>query len=448
VTVWLCLAAGTVVLLFAWSLSMPALLGAYRPVALLGALLLVYDVLPFVLVGLFTDRADALLGGMVEHYAIDRTVPIVALVVAMLAAACLGQAAVTRSQSFGTGRAPVLRPLPSCEESNRLSGVLFFWPLAFVAVILVVQLRGFLFGGYHETLGDDTTEIVRRGALSSVFVLMLVAHLFAWTPRELPARRHPQQLASVLVLAAIGLALLSMGGRLYVVSALLLVGMLWLSRRPRGRRVASARRTAGVVALALGGIALVGIWRSSGDLSPESVLVNLLAEPGFVSISLASLFSQNEVPALSWPVHLLGDVVGVLPASVYPDKLDRLFSIRDAFDVASPFGGLNGLTSLVANVGWAGAIAVSGLLGALATAATGWAARSPASARRRLLVVVATALPALSLHRDPFVISVYKNFLQNAVVFPLVLVVASHLLAPLAVRARVTARLQPGGASA
>lgn len=437
------------------SLRLPAPLGTYRPVALYGALLLAYDVLPFVLVGAFPNDAEALLGGAFEYYTPDRLPLLVGFAAMLLSAVCAGQAVVTWLAGPASARRRSWRWLPSTSAGNRTAGLASFWILAIFAALLVIQLRDLLLGGYHESLGDDTLEVVQRGALSSVFMLMLVSYLFAWQPQGAgrpgarPAAPVSARLASTTVLLAVGLALLSLGGRLYVVSALLVVALLRASRAAPGP--GSRRRTWIYATFALAAVAVIGVWRTQGDVSVGGLAINLLAEPGFVSISLASLFAVNSIPALHAPTFLIGDAVGVLPAFLYPDKLDRLFSLREEFDVSSPVGGLNGVASLVANFGWAGAIVVALLASMAASALCHWAARSPATSRRRFVVVVVTALPALSLFRDPFVISVYKNLAQNAIFFPLLLVVTGHVLScaqrrparhgtkPLAVHPRATA---------
>ncbi len=410
------------------SLRLPTPLGRYRPASLLIALLCAYNVVPFLLVGLFRTEAEALISGVFEYYAPDRLVALLGYVAAVTTSTVGGQALALhlggRQRRQGR-RAPVW--FPASAMDSRRAGMVAFWLATALAATLSYQLRGLLLGGYHESFGEDDAEVFHRGTLSSAFVLMLVAYLFVRfvsQGRWLAKPHRLADLASTLALLGIGGALLSLGGRLYVVSALVLLLMLRASRNAAPLR--NARRLWLLTGAGMTAISLVGLWRTDADFSITALLINLLSEPGFVSISLASLMGANAVPALHAPTFLLGDAVGLAPAFVYPDKINRLFSLRQEFDVSSPFGGLNGLASTTANFGWAGAIVVAFLLGAATTAFSVWASRASPYARRRWVVVVATALPALSLYRDPFVISVYKNLLQNAIVFPLLLVVAGH----------------------
>jgi hypothetical protein len=405
-------------------------LGRFKPVPLLLGLFFCYNALPFIIVSLMPDLTEVLLASTFTYYRPDNLDAIGVLVLACTCAGFVGQLAATPRRRFrpvrervSTAEQTPLRP----PASGRKLVFAAFWSLALIAAAMLWQLREFLFSGYHESFGDDQGEVLLRGSLSSVFSLLFVSYLFLWYSDD---RRRPQKIdrlfwVSTGVIAGVAAGLLSMGGRLYIASAAITFISLRLSRaNPSALQLHGRWKSMlGTVAL-IGAAASVGIWRSQRDFTVAAVFANLLAEPLYVSISLASLFASNSIPALQFPFFLLEDAVGLLPGSLYPAKLERFFAIGNAYAMESPVGGLSGMASLVANFGWLGTILVIGLLCFTLTRISQAVARRPGSRAPQLAFVIAATFPLLSLLRDPFVVSFYKNLLQNSLLWPCLLTLA------------------------
>jgi hypothetical protein len=371
-----------------------------------------------------------LLGSTYDYYKPDNQEVVGLLILACTCAGFLGELAATpprKRRAVRQGRSAAAETPPRPHVTGRRLVFAAFWLLALIAAALLWQLREYLFAGYHESFGGDQGEVLQRGALSSVFSLLFVAYLFLWYSDDRLRPRQYDRLFWISAAAVAGVAagLLSMGGRLYVASAVITLISVRLSRAdpsaPRQQR--RWKSMLGVAAL-IGAAAGVGVWRSQGDITVAATFANLLAEPLYVSISLASLFASNSIPVLQFPFFLLEDVVGILPGSLYPAKLDRFFAIGDGYAIESPVGGLSGLASLVANFGWLGTVFIAGLLCFTLTWISGALARRGSSRARQLAFVIATTFPLLSLFRDPFVISVYKNLLQNSLLWPWLLATA------------------------
>jgi len=406
------------------SLRLPPALGRFKPVPLLLGLFLCYNAAPFLTVLWLPELTEELLRSTFDFYKSDNLILIGLEVLACTAAGVMGQWAATP----GRARRRKLRPLVAAAASassptGRTLLPRAFWAIAVVSAGLLWQLRGALFSGYHDGFTDNEGELLLRGTLSSLFSLVFITYLFLWysgDPVAFPKRRTNRHFwASSAVTAAVGLCLMSMGGRLYIASAAITLICLRLAMAPPGSTGGGWKSVLKVVSLVLVA-ASVGLWRAQNDFTAAAVFANALAEPLYVSISLASLFASNPLPVLQFPSFLLGDAVGLLPSSLYPDKLDRFFAISQAYAIESPVGGLNGLASLIVNFGWLGTIVLMGLLCYAVTRLSYAAARARGVRAHalRLSFVLATTFPLLSLLRDPVVIAVYKNLLQNSLVWP------------------------------
>lgn len=412
----------------AGSFAVRSPLGRFKPVPVMLLIFASYNALPFLAVAALPELAELMLSDAYAYYRGDTLLAIASLSLGCVTAGLVGLLVGSAPRPPTPGKAMLERKVePDSTQRRRLVlGACAFALFLTAACVLVWTLRGFLFAGYHEAFGENQGEVLLRGSLSSLFTLLFVSYLFTWFANDCPARSLQRRRGlfwiSTMALLGVGLALLSLGGRLYGVSAIVTVlAMRAVQAAMRGDAPGSALKLWGTVGLLLATVAAIGVWRVQNDFNTLAVLINLLAEPLFVSISLTSLFGANTVPALDFPSLLLTDAIGILPSAVYPDKLDRLFAIADVYRVDSPAGGLNGLASLSANFGWLGAIAVSGVLCFVVARLSFVVARRQASPPLRLVYVIAVTFPLLSLCRDPYVISVYKNLLQNSLVWPLLL---------------------------
>jgi len=410
-------------------------LGSFKPVPLMLIIFSSYNVLPFLVVSTTPELAEVLLRDTFSHYSASNMLAVVGLALACVIAGLLGLIIASHAASLWRTTTRRIQQIESNHlQARRLAfGVAIYTLIMIVISLLLWTLREFLFAGYHEAFGNDQNEVLLRGSLSSLFTLLFVSYLFTWFANEFPAiplrRRRILFWSMTLGLLFVGLALLSMGGRLYCVSAVVtMIALRAMQSSMRARKSVSSWKLLGLVGLLIGAVASIGIWRTQSDFNVLAVIINLLAEPVFVSISLVSLFGANDVPAIAFPSLLLGDAVGVLPSAIYPEKLERLFAISGVYQVESPVGGLSGLASLSANFGWLGAIVVFGLICFVVARLSFFVARPQTLSPLRVVYVVAVTFPLLSLCRDPFVISVYKNLMQNSLLWPLALTLAGQMV--------------------
>jgi len=410
-------------------------MGIYKPVPLMLLIFASYNVVPFLVVCTFPELAQLMLLGSFSYYSSDNI-----FIVALLSLACVvaGLAGLLlASYNLVKWRNPkkgIFRIESKRTENRRFFlGTTVFSFIFLVSCVLLWNLKESLFSGYHEAFGEDINEVLMRGSLSSLFTLLFISYLLTWftnEQRSASSQRKPRLFwYATLGLLLVGLALLSMGGRLYIVSAIItLLALKGMQSSFVAKTSISIWSLLGFAGLLLGLVAIVGLWRNQSEFNALAILKNLIAEPLYISISLASLYSENNVPALDFPLLLLNDTVGMLPSFIYPEKIERFFAIKSIYKVDSPSGGLSGLASLSANFGWLGAIVISGLICYLVARLSFSVSCPKKLSKYRVVFVIAATFPLLSLCRDPFVISVYKNLLQNSVLWPIAVALAIQLV--------------------
>jgi hypothetical protein len=309
---------------------------------------------------------------------------------------------------------------------------LFLLPAILIAAAYGWRLRGELFTGYQTVYEADTT----RGTFTAANVLLLALCLLRWAEADYwgaDARGWWKVLTDpfVVAYAISALLVLSLGGRLYIVSAMLMA-LTYRSvfRRPLPLLPALAVPVIG--ALVAGA---VGSLRLGYAPSPMAVAVNVLLEPLFTSFSLLHHIAQDHVPFLAAPRFLVSDFVNLVPTAVLPIKAQLLLDPADyGHQVFSPGGALNSYFSFTINFGSAGMVPVMFLIG------WGMAVlKRRTTPHLRVRYCMLSGWLAFTFFRDAFSISLVKNMFQFSILVPLLIVGACHVMTVAAPRRAVAA---------
>lgn len=289
-----------------------------------------------------------------------------------------------------------------------------------VAAAMAIPVREHLFRGYHEELFADYAEGVvadalPRGAFVAA-VSMLFVLCFMWAAQAASRSTRPRDFllsTPMKVYYLFQLLVLSMGGRLYFVSNVLSV-LAFLTLRYRvAVRPAMLLATA---ALAIVLVGAIGALRDGEGVSWTRIVTNIAQEPGLTAVSLFSFLEDGNFPALRFPTFLLGDLVNLLPSSIFPQKLAWLSRPQDyGFVINMPLGGLHSFVSLIVNFGWAGTILACGGIGAAVAALY----NRTSTWLGTVVYCMVSGWLGFSLFRDPMSVSVVKNILQVSVLWPI-----------------------------
>jgi len=295
--------------------------------------------------------------------------------------------------------------------------LLFLLPFA-VAIVAAyaIALRHQFFAGYAGLWNGDAGP---RGSFTASAMLLLDLTFLYVVMRRTSTRPWWANIF-VVSFALTSVLLLSLGGRLYVASAILMALVY------RTQFVARARTRTVVLGGIIGvvGAGLTGIVRLGGSLSITTLAANIASEPLFTSFSLIQFLSRQRFAWWNFPRFLAGDLINLVPTAIFPDKARYLLD-PEAFGyvVFSPLGALNSFFSLTINFGVIGALIPLFALGLMLSLLQ----RQPAKLLRIIYAILSGWL-AFTFFRDPFAVSVVKNMLEFGVLAPLAIVIALHVL--------------------
>jgi len=305
---------------------------------------------------------------------------------------------------------------------DRRLGVLFLLPLLAAASIFAYEVRAELFHGYAGI--DENFGFRGSFTAASLFLLALA---FVDT-----AKRHDRlgpgaTMRALVVTPCFGayfvfaLLVLSMGGRLYFMTSLLMLLAYATVFIAPVRLATFGGSLAGIAALS----GVIGLFRLGAGASTAAVLINLLSEFFFTSFSLLNYLSAHQLAAVHAPVFLASDFTNLVPLFLFPQKAALAIPPEArGYQVFSPFGALNSFFSFQINFGVIGTLVVLFALGAWLSALR----VNAQSALARVVYVMVSGWLTFSFFRDPFSISVVKNIFEFSIVVPTLLVVGLYVL--------------------
>lgn len=271
-------------------------------------------------------------------------VQLAALTAGLAAAYLLGRrgAQATLAKLGTSMNRPLSKPVPAAIA-------IVLWSIWFASAL---ANRDSFFQGY--SIDYDT------GLLGNLATVNLIA-----LATVLACRQHSQAGTAYRMLGLLllinSIALLSLGGRLYVlIPAIALMLQSLASARSTLTRVRGFVVFVIVIALLL----VVGAVRIEADLSNRFLAYIGLAEGLFTSMSLGSFIQHNGIPPLSTPANFFGSIVNFIPSALLADKANLVPTIQESgrfFE--SPLGATHLLVAILGNFGWLGGLGFAGALG-------------------------------------------------------------------------------------
>jgi len=293
-----------------------------------------------------------------------------------------------------------------------------------LAGIYAFVLRGQLFHGYTSfaETGWDTS----RGSFTAVSVFLLsLAFLYSAkrqekmtetpTPRNLLFNRY------FIAYFIVAFLVLSLGGRLYFVSSLVMLLIYWTVyfRRISSRAALNVFLTLAIVA------GLVGALRLNGPISTTALMLGLFQEPLFTGFSLTSYLSANTFEILRFPIFLLSDLLNLIPSALFPNKAELLLDPANyGFPLFNPLGATNSFYSFMINFGFLGTFAFLFLMGWLMSLLRG----RDRNLLSRVIYVMLSGWIGFTFFRDAFSISLVKSMFQFSVLVPVLIVITLQLV--------------------
>lgn len=311
-------------------------------------------------------------------------------------------------------------------------------PLAFGLLGEIVYgfaLRGQFFTGYAALIQEGTNTDATRGSFIAFSVFLLSLALVytmrraemkqdeagqdkvGWESRPFAALLRNRY---VVLYALFAVLVLSLGGRLYFVSSLV---MLLVYRTVYFRRISG--RAALILTLVGAAVSsVIGVTRLGGSAEAAGLAQSLLGEPLLTSLSLLRFVQADYFEWLKFPVFLLSSFLNLVPSAVLPNKLDLILDpSQSGYVIFSPVGALNSYVSFMVNFGILGtALCFFGLAASLR-----FLALSDSRLLSRVIYVMVCGWLGSTFFRDPFLVSLVKNIFQFSILTPLIIVLAAQV---------------------
>jgi len=286
-------------------------------------------------------------------------------------------------------------------------------------------LRNELFQGYN-TWDQQAEGTETRGPFVAVSVFLL-SLAFVFTMKQHESSGFTAGFGKLLrnkyfaCYFLVAILVLSLGGRLYFVSSLV---MLLVYRTVYFQRISSKvalLTVAGVAALS----GLTGLLRLKTEVSAETWLLNVLIETLFTGFSLIHFLGDEIFEWVKFPVFLFSSFINLAPTALLPDKAHLILAPEDYGYVAySPLGALNSYFSFMINFGILGTIvflfSFSCFLNFLKL--------QDKRLLFRVMYVMICGWLGFTFFRDAFFISIVKTMFQFSILTPILTVVAAQLL--------------------
>ncbi|WP_421300343.1 O-antigen polymerase [Aeromonas veronii] len=234
-------------------------------------------------------------------------------------------------------------------QSFYISHIGGIFALLFITVILLVfwfksYQAGMLFQGYAVSYD---TGLMGNMATANLFSNFMAIYFFLNSKRKL-------SLLFSMLIAINSIFLLSMGGRMYVVTIILPWVFIYLANRTA---LYSRVKILSLVLLLVLFMGIVGIWRlGMSDISFIGYIT--MAEAIFTSISISTFLHLNEnVPFLENGFYFISSLMGVLPSFIFPDKAQLFISPEQlGYKYESPLGATSLVVSLFTSFGYLGGL--------------------------------------------------------------------------------------------
>ncbi|MBT8547959.1 hypothetical protein G6680_05020 [Polynucleobacter paneuropaeus] len=267
------------------------------------------------------------------------------------------------------------------------------WTLFFLyglaMLMLAFQARVLLFSGYSNM--PDSGLV---GPIATLQMFLLFQYLYE--------RSAHCSIASAFALLLIinSYVLLSMGGRLYVISALAAIYFRWWNWGADSKR--TQLRSLLLVLFVILVSVVIGMWRV-GESDYSSAIFYLTAEANLISISAFTLFTGGNWLPIDAPFEFLLSFTNLIPSVLWPEKSEWLASfINTMQNYQTPFGGVSIIASTISNFGYIGGLLFFFTVG-LCMSKVGCTRSDPAREARYSCLV--GMLPFM-FFRDPFQVQV------------------------------------------
>ena len=302
----------------------------------------------------------------------------------------------------------------------RFSEQILYVPVISLGLFFVWLNRAFLFQGYN------TTNNRYKGTLSA-YVIML----FSITLMNLSSKKKCVRFVKAFCdkwgigFIFFSLTLLSMGGRLYVLTSIIAVMVFYSNYYTCGEGYSCKsflRIFSGLILVS----GMIGLVRYGNSIDLKDIFFNILAEPLYDSFSLVTYLANNEIKRLfSIPRILLSGFINLFPTLIFPDKVKYIKSVFDfGIKIEAPLGGTHYFTSFMLDFGILGSMAMFYIFGRIIRVLC----QEPVTNIKQTMYCLICSYMTFAIYRDAMDISIIKDIIEFSIVIPAVVSLTNRML--------------------
>jgi hypothetical protein len=314
----------------------------------------------------------------------------------------------------------------SLRFDRRLLNIYFFVALI-LAGVYAITVKEIFFRGY--VVEDIMEDFGKRGTFIATTILLLVLALLNSIKfeQQLKATRERINFKRVclnryfIAYFLFALLALSMGGRLYFLSSIvmLFVYKTVYIQRIRGRILLL------IMFVFLVCSAVIGLIRQVSAITGLDLVTNIVMEPLITSFSMTTFLADDKFRIFCFPIFLINAYTNILPTSLIPDKFNLLIMPSDyGFVHFAPGGATHSYFSFMINFGVVGSFLAVFAFGMF----LGFLKVRGDNVLWRTMYLMISGWLTFSFWRDGFAISIVKLITEFSILIPTLIVISLHLL--------------------
>lgn len=309
-------------------------------------------------------------------------------------------------------------------KSFQFSESIWYLPILLLGVFCIYLNRYNLLKGY--TAGHNQFKGMYSAYISLVFSLFLL-HAFGKKKNGIFVRGGLIKCKWAISYIVFATFLLSMGGRLYVVTHIIALLVFISSYYRKGIKIKDIFFVGSMLIVVIG---IVGVIRLGNvtTITLNGVFFNILQESIYESYSLITYLKNYEIlNYMSVPSVLAGSLINIIPSIIWSEKVNFMTDIYQIVPaVKSPLGGMHFYVSFIADAGVIltlfGIIILGVFLGTM------YRNKEKNSDTKNVIYCLISANLMFTFYRDPVSVSLVKNILENSILIPFFIMLVNNIL--------------------
>ena len=301
---------------------------------------------------------------------------------------------------------------------SRTMNIVLVIPFLLSMCFFVLFFRSYFFQGYSNS---DNINMQQKGPFVATSLCLLVIALIRYFGDSLKKHEYKPANFYFFVYFICAFLIMSLGGRLYFISGLMIVLMLYHNYF----KDIKASKIFLLLVLFAVSFSLIGVLRDGKSvISLGAAVFVFFAEPVFTSFTLFSFMANNTIELLRAPVILASAFINLIPTFLVPNKSEMMIYAKDlGISIYAPQGAMNSFVSFNINFGILGTMLFMFVFGALMQ----FLSRKKNDIALVVYYMLCFCMP-FSFFRDDFQTSLIKNMFEFSVIVPLLFYVINRFL--------------------